>query len=112
MDTLSYPDAFGYFKKNAADSGDGSYKPSNADLVATGYPVLLAYGVNNYPYTIGKTDAGYLSGLSNNGGPMRVVFGKTQYNHANGSHQVQYLSDVIVGNDVLYNTHKYTSDPR
>jgi hypothetical protein len=112
VDTLSYPDAFGYFKKNAADSGDGSYKPSNADLVATGYPVLLAYGVNNYPYTIGKTDAGYLSGLSNNGGPMRVVFGKTQYNHANGSHQVQYLSDVIVGNDVLYNTHKYTSDPR
>jgi DMSO/TMAO reductase YedYZ molybdopterin-dependent catalytic subunit len=111
VDMLSYPDAFGYYKKNAADAGDGSYKPTNADLVATGYPVLLAYGVNNYPYTIGKTDAGYLSGLSNNGGPMRVVFGKTQYNHANGSYQVQYLSDVIVGNDVLYITHKYTSDP-
>ena len=110
IDTLSYPDAFGFYQKNAADTGDGSYKPTNADLVDTGYPVLLAYGVNNYPYTIGKSDDGYLSGLANNGGPMRVVFGKTQYNHANGSYQVQYLSDVIVGNDVYYNTHKYTDD--
>lgn len=110
VDTLSYPDAFGFYKKNAADVGDGSYKPTNADLVKTGYPVLLAYGVNNYPYTIGKSDNGYLSGLANNGGPMRVVFGKTQYNHANGSDQVQYLSDVIVGNNVYYNTHKYTDD--
>lgn len=110
VDTLSYPDAFGFYKKNAADLGDGSYKPTNADLVKSGYPVLLAYGVNNYPYTIGKTDDGYLSGLANNGGPMRVVFGKTQYNHANGSNQVQYLSDVIVGNNVYYNTHKYTDD--
>ncbi len=110
VDMLSYPDAFGFYQKNAADMGDGSYKPTNADLVGTGYPVLLAYGVNNYPYTIGKSDDGYLSGLANNGGPMRVVFGKTQYNHANGSYQVQYLSDVIVGNDVYYNTHKYTDD--
>jgi len=110
VDTLSYPDAFGFYKKNAADTGDGTYKPTNADLVKSGYPVLLAYGVNNYPYTIGKTDAGYLSGLQNNGGPLRVVFGKTQYNHANGSDQVQYLSDVIVGNNVYYNTHKYTDN--
>lgn len=108
VDTLSYPDAFGFYNKNALDAGDGSYKPSNTDLVETGYPVLLAYGVNNYPYTIAKGDNGYLSGLSNSGGPIRVVFGKTQYNHANGSNQVQYLKDVIVGEDVLYNTHKYT----
>ncbi|MFB0920866.1 MAG: hypothetical protein QMB62_08295 [Oscillospiraceae bacterium] len=110
VDTLSYPDAFGFYKKNAADMGDGSYKPTNADLVKTGYPILLAYGVNNYPYTIGKSDPGYLSGLANNGGPMRVVFGKTQYSHANGSYQVQYLSDVIAGNDVRYSTHKYTDN--
>lgn len=110
VDTLSYPDAFGFYKKNAADMGDGGYKPTNADLVKTGYPVLLAYGVNNYPYTIGKSDDGYLSGLANNGGPMRVVFGKTQYSHANGSDQVQYLSDVIVGNNVYYNTHRYTDN--
>ncbi len=110
VDTLSYPDAFGFYKKNAADTGDGTYKPTNADLVKSGYPVLLAYGVNNYPYTIGKNDDGYLSGLQNNGGPLRVVFGKTQYNHANGSDQVQYLSNVIVGNNVYYNTHKYTNN--
>lgn len=110
VDALSYPDAFGFYNKNAADTGDGSYTPTNADLVRTGFPVLMAYGVNNYPYTINKTDAAYVSGLSNSGGPFRVVFGKTQYNHANGSNQVQYLSEVIAGRDVLYNTHKYTSD--
>lgn len=110
VDTLSYPDAFGFYNKNAADLNDGSYVPTNADLVKTGYPVLLSYGVNNYPYTISKTDPNYLSGLSNSGGPLRVVFGKTQYNHANGSNQVQYLSDIIVGENVLYNTHKHTDN--
>lgn len=108
VDTLSYPDAFGFYVKNAADLGDGCYQPSNADLVQTGYPVLLAYGVNQYPYTIHKTDDAYLSGLSNSGGPIRVVFGKTQYYHANGSNQVQYLKDVVAGEDVLYSTHRYT----
>lgn len=108
VDTLSYPDAFGFYEKNAADQNDGTYVPTNADLVQTGYPVLIAYGVNEYPYTIQSGDDGFLSGLSNNGGPVRVVFGKTQYNHANGSYQVQYLRDVIVGNDKLYNTHLYT----
>ncbi len=110
VDTLSYPDAFGFYNKNAADIGDGSYVPTNADLVKTGFPVLLSYGVNNYPYTITKTDSNYVSGLANSGGPLRVVFGKTQYNHANGSNQVQYLSEVIAGEDVLYNTHKYTDN--
>jgi len=110
VDTLSYPDAFGFYKKNASDMSDGTYVSTNADLVKTGYPVLMAYGVNNYPYTILKTDDAYLSGLSNSGGPMRIVFGKTQYNHANGSNQVQYLRDVLVGEDVLYNTHAYTTD--
>ena len=110
IDTLSWPDAFGFYEKNAADLGDGSYQPSNADLVQTGYPVLMAYGVNNYPYTIHKTDDAYLSGLNNSGGPIRVVFGKTQYYHANGSNQVQYLKDVVVGEDILYSTHTYTDN--
>ncbi len=110
VETLSYPDAFGYYIKNAADNDDGSYVPTNADLEDTGYPVLLAYGVNNYPYTIAKGDEGYLSGLSNNGGPLRTVFGKTQYNHANGSNQVQYLRDVVVGEDTFYSTHLYTNN--
>ena len=110
VDTLSWPDVFGFYEKNAADLGDGKYQPSNADLVRTGYPVLMAYGVNNYPYTIHKTDDAYLSGLNNSGGPIRVVFGKTQYYHANGSNQVQYLKDVVVGEDILYSTHTYTDD--
>lgn len=110
VEALSYPDAFGFYNKNAADQSDGTYISTNADLVRTGYPVLLAYGVNYYPYTVSNVDDGYLSGLANNGGPMRVVFGKTEYNHANGSNQVQYLSEIIVGNDILYNTHSYTDD--
>lgn len=111
VDTLSYPDVFGFYTKNAADPGDGTYLSTADDLVRTGYPVLLSYGVNNYPYTISKTDPGYLSGLSNSGGPLRVVFGKTMYNHANGSRQVQYLSEIIVGEDVLTNTHRHSDKP-
>ena len=110
VDTLSYPDAFSFYNKNAADKNDGTYQPTNADLVDSGYPVLLAYGFNNYPYVMSKKDAGYLSGLGNSGGPFRVIFGKSSYNHANGSNQVQFLSDVIVGEDVLYNTHLYTTE--
>ena len=110
VDTLSYPDAFGFYKKNAQDPGDGTYVPTNADLVKLGYPILLSYGVNDYPYTISKSDDAYVSGLSNAGGPLRVVFGKTQYNHANGSNQIQQASEILAGDDVLYNTHKYTDN--
>ena len=39
-----------------------------------------------------------------------MVFGKTQYNHPNGSNQVQFVSEIIVGDNVLYNTHKYTDN--
>ena len=110
VDALSYPDNFGFYKKNSADRDDSSYQPTGADLESSGYPVLLAYGLNNYPYTITKNDDGYLSGLSNSGGPLRVVFGKTQYNHPNGSNQVQFVREVIVGSDLLYNTHNYTDN--
>lgn len=110
VESLSYPDAFGFYNKNSTDLGDGSYVPVASDLVKTGYPILLAYGVNNYPYTVSKQDDGYLSGLSNGGGPMRIVFGKTQYNHANGSNQVQQVQTIVIGEDILYNTHLYTSD--
>ena len=34
IDTLSWPDAFGFYEKNAADLGDGKYQPSNAVIVA------------------------------------------------------------------------------
>ena len=108
--TLSDPNNFGYYKKSSADLNDGNYQSTPADLVKTGYPVLLAYGVNNYPYTITADDPGYLSGLSNNGGPMRVIFGKKEYAHVNGSNQIQYLSDIVVGSNILYNTHAYTKN--
>ena len=110
VDALSYKDGFGFYKKNTNDKNDGKYISTNEDLVKLGYPVLVAYGVNNYPYAITKADGAYVSGLSNSGGPLHVVFGKTQYNHPNGSNQIQYLDTVVVGEDVLYNTHAYTDD--
>lgn len=110
VDALSYPDAFGFYQKNAADNNDGTYQPTSADLVKTGYPVLMAYGFNEYPYVMSKKDDGFLSGLSNSGGPFRVVFGKMNYSHTNGSNQVQYLSDVIIGDDAFYSTHKNSND--
>ena len=105
---LSDYDNFGYYKKNSADLDDGTYQPSNADLVKTGYPVMLAYGVNSYPYTINNNDEGFVSGLSNNGGPMRVIFGKREYGHANGSNQIQYLSNIVVGANYVLSTHSGT----
>ena len=110
IDTLSYNEAFGFYKKNVQDNNDGTYTSTNEDLVKLGYPVLIAYGVNNYPYTILKSDEAYVSGLSNSGGPVHVIFGKTEYNHPNGSNQVQYLDTVLVGEDILYNTHSYTDN--
>lgn len=110
IDTLSYNEAFGFYKKNVQDNNDGTYTPTNEDLVKLGYPVLIAYGVNNYPYTILKSDEAYVSGLSNSGGPVHVIFGKTEYNHPNGSNQIQYLDAVLVGDDILYNTHSYTDN--
>ena len=105
MAQLSDPNNFGYYKKNSADLDDGTYVSTNADLVKTGYPVMLAYGVNSYPYTITNEDEGFVPGLSNNGGPMRVIFGKTEYGHANGSNQIQYLSNIVVGSNYMLSTH-------
>lgn len=110
MEQLANIDNFGFYKKNSADLDDGNYKPSNADLVKTGYPVLLAYGVNSYPYSITNADPGFVSGISNNGGPMRVIFGKTEYGHANGSNQIQYLSNIVVGMNFPLSTHTGTRD--
>ena len=109
VENLANYDNFGYYKKNSADFDDGSYISTNADLVKTGYPVMLAYGVNGYPYTISNSDDGFVSGISNNGGPMRIIFGKTEYGHANGSNQIQYLSDIAVGPKYIYTAHGYTN---
>lgn len=113
--------AFGFYEKNSNDTNDGKYVPNEnirqgddvntGDKLAVGYPVLLAYGVNGYPYVISSKLDGYLSGLSNDGGPVRVISGKTAYNHNNGSSQAQKLSGIVVGeNTYHYATHKYHSD--
>ena len=103
---LKNPNLFGYYEKNAEDLNDGKFISVPEDLKSVGYPVLLAYGVNGYPYVIKNTLDGFKSGLGNDGGPMRVISGKMDYNHANGSKQAKLLDKIIVGNDVNYSTHK------
>ncbi|MBQ9014662.1 MAG: hypothetical protein IJ109_00950 [Firmicutes bacterium] len=114
------PDSFGFYEKNPADLNDGKYEGnenlrqgndvSTGDKLRTGYPVLVAYGVNGYPYVEKASQEGYLSGLQNDGGPLRIISGKKQYNHANGSNQAKLLDKVLVGDNTYhYSTHKYHS---
>ena len=106
---IADPDCFGYYEKNIADVTGADYKGAPGDLKKTGYPVLVAYGVNRYPYVIKNTLDGFLSGLSNDGGPLRVISGKMNYTHANGSNQAKLLDKIIVGDDTYhYSTHKYS----
>lgn len=118
------PDSFGFYEKNPEDPNTAGWSHENnevmrdddnpnGDLIAKGYPVLVAYGVNGYPYVEKASQAGYISGLQNDGGPLRVISGKKQYNHANGSNQAKYLDKIIVGdNSNHYSTHKYNpSEP-
>jgi hypothetical protein len=58
---------------------------------------MVAYGFNKYPYVIRPTDEGYNPGLGNDGGPLRIIFGKTNYNDTNGSNQVQFAKEMIIG---------------
>lgn len=103
---ISNPSLFGYYEKNPADLDDGTYvSDASLDLRSTGYPVLVAYGVNGYPYVIRNSLEGYKSGLGNDGGPLRIISGKIEYHHANGSKQAKFLDKIIVGNDVNYSTH-------
>ena len=116
------PQSFGFYEKNPADPNEQGWSDENnevmrdadhpnGDLIARGYPVLVAYGVNGYPYVEKSSQDGYLSGLQNDGGPLRVISGKKQYNHPNGSNQAKLLDKIIVGtNDYHYSTHKYHSD--
>ncbi len=108
IEQISNPDLFKYYEKSPEDLNDGSYTGNDAeDLRGTGYPVLVAYGVNSYPYVISNTLDGYMSGLSNDGGPLRIISGKLAYDHANGSKQAKLLDKIIVGQDNYYSTHKY-----
>ncbi|NLN47840.1 MAG: molybdopterin-dependent oxidoreductase [Clostridiales bacterium] len=103
---ISNPNLFKYYEKNPLDLNDGKYISKDADdLRATGFPVLVAYGVNGYPYVIKNTLDGYKSGLGNDGGPVRIIYGKTEYYHANGSKQAKLLDKIIVGKEINYSTH-------
>lgn len=88
---------YGYYEKNPLDLGDGKFDGSNEVPLHTGMPVLVAYGFNKYPYVIRPTDEGYNSGLGNDGGPVRVIFGKKDYNDPNGANQVQFFKEIIIG---------------
>ncbi|MDW7672455.1 MAG: hypothetical protein SCM88_12300, partial [Bacillota bacterium] len=103
---LKDPDRWGYYEKDAADTGD-DFDGSAIEPLDTGYPVLVAYGFNGYPYVIRGTDDGYNSGLRNAGGPLRIIFGKSDYEHTNGSHQVQYAKRVVIGEPVNHTTHNW-----
>ncbi|MEG2200211.1 MAG: hypothetical protein RRY25_08015, partial [Anaerovorax sp.] len=119
---LANPDAFYLYEKAINDLGT-SRPPASALIPPTGsqtttvdafgypvqkgYPVLLAYGVNGYPYVKNSGLPGYKSGLGNDGGPMRVVFGKRDYFHNNGSNQLQRVQEIFVGDKVRYSTHQY-----
>lgn len=100
-------DLWGYYEKDALDLGDGTFDGSGVQPLETGYPVLVAYGYNGYPYVNHASDPGYNSGLGNDAGPLRIIFGKRDYAHTNGSHQVKYALRVVVGEDLPYPTHSY-----
>lgn len=88
---------YGYYEKDATDLGDGNFNGNLVKPLHTGMPILVAYGFNGYPYVIRPTDVGFNPGLGNDGGPLRVIFGKTSYNDTNGSNQVQFLKEIIIG---------------
>lgn len=88
---------YGYYEKDATDLGDGKFDGNVVKPLKDGLPPLVAYGFNGYPYVIRPSDEGFNPGLGNDGGPLRVIFGKTSYNDTNGSNQVQFLKEIIVG---------------
>lgn len=104
---LKDPDMYGYYEKDPRDLGDGTFDGTSVKPLKTGYPVMVSYGYNGYPYVMHPSDPGYNSGLGNDGGPLRIVFGKLDYNHTNGSHQLKFAKRVIIGEDVKYATHTY-----
>ncbi len=106
LEQIKNPNLFGYYEKNPNDNNDGKYVPQPSDLIRSGFPVLVAYGVNKYPYVTTTSQQGYKSGFDNSGGPVRIISGKMNYSHANGSKQAKLLDKIIVGTEINYSTHK------
>lgn len=98
---------YGFYEKDPEDLGDGNFDGSRVKPLDTGYPVLIAYGFNGYPYVIHSSDPGFNSGLGNAGGPLRIIFGKRSYDHTNGSFQVKYAKRIIIGEPKNHTTHSY-----
>ncbi|NLV21271.1 MAG: hypothetical protein GXY49_04715, partial [Syntrophomonadaceae bacterium] len=140
MKQLADPNLFYYYEKSPLDTGTDrpskeqlsteAYWPtsrigdnwttdSNGYPVKKYYPVLLAYGVNGYPYVKSSKMNGYAGGLGNDGGPLRVIFGKADgmnrvnkddptnyaYFYNNGSNQLQRVQEIYVGDNIRYSTH-------
>lgn len=103
---LKHPDRWGYYEKDALDQSDGSFDGSNVPPLSTGYPVLLSYGFDGYPYVLHPSDPGHNSGLRNADGPLRIIFGKRSYDHTNGSHQVKFAKRVIIGDPMNHTVHE------
>lgn len=103
---------YGYYEKSAKDIGDGTFDGSGEKPLYSEMPVLVAYGFNGYPYVTRATDDGFNSGIGNDGGPLRVIFGKTSYNDPNGANQVQFLKEIIIGGgeSVLSQTEESTGE--
>lgn len=91
------PSKYAYYEKDLLDRGDGSFDGDEVEPLYADVPPLVAYGFNKYPYVIRPTDDGYNPGLGNDGGPIRLIFGKTSYNDPNGANQVQFLKEIIIG---------------
>ena len=142
---LADPDQFYFYEKSPLDIGTDrptreqlstpEYQPgnqgdnwipdSNGYPAMRGYPVLLAYGLNGYPYIKDSTLPGFRPGLGNDGGPMRLIYGKADglnrtnpnalenyaYFYNNGSQQLQRVQEVYVGNELRYSTHMENPDP-
>lgn len=144
MAQLADPDRFYFYEKSPLDIGtdrptkenlaDEEYHPdnqigawvadSNGYPIKKGYPVMLAYGVNGYPYVRDSRLPGFAGGLGNDGGPIRIIFGKTDgmnrdnpsalenyaYFYNNGSNQLQRAQEIYVGDGVRYSTHLENPD--
>ncbi len=144
LQQLANPDLFMFYEKSPLDIGTArptkeqlataAYQPDNREgnwskdsnnyPVKKGYPVLLAYGVNGYPYVRSSTLEGFRSGLGNDGGPVRVIFGKADnmnridsnapdnyaYFYNNGSNQLQRAQEIYVGDEIRYSTHAQNPD--
>jgi len=147
---LADPYRFFFYEKSPLDIGESRPRPedlSNEDFwptnrevdgvdrfpdrdslgypVRAGLPVLLAYGVNGYPYVRNSHSEGHRRGLGNHGGPMRVIFGKADnlvrdesgtviegllenyaYFFDNGGwEQLQRVQEIFVGEPLRFSTH-------